>query len=511
MAAAVTAAAGGSLNSEDEQVLFSNPSIPSEALVGGIAERMVRQQSGESIAAFSPEALPAAASAAASASTGMATDGMATGGVATGGMAPGLQATRSTAAARRAEALRVEAAGAFQRVVVSGSDGLSSEDDDACRYLARALRLRQKHLFKKPQQYWGSIHPDVAPHLAPSGGSGSGSLGTASEAAAASAAAASSRAGLSRSRSTTDRAIEEMRGAAQTDLDISSSQLSLNAPQLGDDELRGLLGLPGDQDVSRYRQLFHRRRPALAYNPQDIRTSSRMTELAYRWIDGVVHVFYADALAKVEGEIASSGAGAGTSAGARRRVRTAAGSPSLSPVRGGGRSQSPTRHAHVDRHPLIAAGAEPVYAPPSILEEFLADYGELCKIVHSAHVKSFSWMRLQLLEKRFDLHRLLNAQIEVDEQKTVPHRDFYNVRKVDTHVHHSACMNQKHLLRFIKHKLRFNPDEVSRRDSARGSGAFCCYFRNESSDRFVPVACCRRSSLRPRLVSRRPWQRCLRS
>jgi hypothetical protein len=40
------------------------------------------------------------------------------------------------------------------------------------------------------------------------------------------------------------------------------------------------------------------------------------------------------------------------------------------------------------------------------------------------------------------------------------HRDFYNVRKVDTHVHHSACMNQKHLLRFIKHKLRYVPNDV---------------------------------------------------
>ena len=28
------------------------------------------------------------------------------------------------------------------------------------------------------------------------------------------------------------------------------------------------------------------------------------------------------------------------------------------------------------------------------------------------------------------------------------------MRKVDTHVHHSACMNQKHLLRFIKSKLK---------------------------------------------------------
>uniref|UniRef100_A0A2N9EBX0 AMP deaminase n=1 Tax=Fagus sylvatica TaxID=28930 RepID=A0A2N9EBX0_FAGSY len=45
-------------------------------------------------------------------------------------------------------------------------------------------------------------------------------------------------------------------------------------------------------------------------------------------------------------------------------------------------------------------------------------------------------------------------------QKGAPHRDFYNIRKVDTHVHHSACMNQKHLLRFIKSKLRKEPDEV---------------------------------------------------
>jgi AMP deaminase len=47
--------------------------------------------------------------------------------------------------------------------------------------------------------------------------------------------------------------------------------------------------------------------------------------------------------------------------------------------------------------------------------------------------------------------------------KAVPHRDFYNVRKVDTHIHHSASMNQKHLLRFIKSKLRRSP-EVSAQD-----------------------------------------------
>lgn len=41
----------------------------------------------------------------------------------------------------------------------------------------------------------------------------------------------------------------------------------------------------------------------------------------------------------------------------------------------------------------------------------------------------------------------------------VPHRDFYNVRKVDTHIHHSSSMNQKHLLKFIKKKIRECGDE----------------------------------------------------
>ena len=57
------------------------------------------------------------------------------------------------------------------------------------------------------------------------------------------------------------------------------------------------------------------------------------------------------------------------------------------------------------------------------------------------------------------MYSLLNEYQETSVSKKNPHRDFYNVRKVDTHVHHSACMNQKHLLRFIKHKLRHHGDE----------------------------------------------------
>ena len=55
----------------------------------------------------------------------------------------------------------------------------------------------------------------------------------------------------------------------------------------------------------------------------------------------------------------------------------------------------------------------------------------------------------------FVLTAIDTRDAEREESAEVAHRDFYNVRKVDTHIHHSACMNAKHLLRFIKHKLRY--------------------------------------------------------
>jgi hypothetical protein len=40
--------------------------------------------------------------------------------------------------------------------------------------------------------------------------------------------------------------------------------------------------------------------------------------------------------------------------------------------------------------------------------------------------------RLMLLEQKFNLHVMLNADKEFLAQKSAPHRDFYNVRKVRT-------------------------------------------------------------------------------
>uniref|UniRef100_A0A7S2WBS6 AMP deaminase n=1 Tax=Rhizochromulina marina TaxID=1034831 RepID=A0A7S2WBS6_9STRA len=92
--------------------------------------------------------------------------------------------------------------------------------------------------------------------------------------------------------------------------------------------------------------------------------------------------------------------------------------------------------------------------------EFYRDLFEIHRITMMGPVKSYAYKRLRVLEEHFNMHVMLNSERELAAQKSVPHRDFYNVRKVDTHVHHSACMNQKHLLRFIKSKLRKDPNEI---------------------------------------------------
>lgn len=104
-------------------------------------------------------------------------------------------------------------------------------------------------------------------------------------------------------------------------------------------------------------------------------------------------------------------------------------------------------------------GSKPAINVPTI-REFYMDLEDVLNTSSDGPSKSFAFRRLQYLEGKFNLYALLNEYQETADSKKVPHRDFYNVRKVDTHVHHSACMNQKHLLRFIKSKMKKFPNEV---------------------------------------------------
>uniref|UniRef100_A0A7N8YMP2 AMP deaminase n=1 Tax=Mastacembelus armatus TaxID=205130 RepID=A0A7N8YMP2_9TELE len=97
---------------------------------------------------------------------------------------------------------------------------------------------------------------------------------------------------------------------------------------------------------------------------------------------------------------------------------------------------------------------QPHILPYPDLETFVSD------LSHVLLKTNFSRQRLNFLSSKFYLHEMLNEMAELKELKGVPHRDFYNVRKVDTHIHAAACMNQKHLLKFIKETYQTDAERV---------------------------------------------------
>lgn len=46
--------------------------------------------------------------------------------------------------------------------------------------------------------------------------------------------------------------------------------------------------------------------------------------------------------------------------------------------------------------------------------------------------------------------------------------DFYNVKKIDNHIHHSAAMSASHLLRFIQKKAKTEPHTRVLEDKKKG-------------------------------------------
>ncbi|XP_028037472.1 AMP deaminase 2-like [Bombyx mandarina] len=107
-----------------------------------------------------------------------------------------------------------------------------------------------------------------------------------------------------------------------------------------------------------------------------------------------------------------------------------------------------------------AASGRPLPYRTVKFKQYVDDMGKLSDMVADGPLKSFCFRRLSYLKSKFKMHVLLNELHELALQKAVPHRDFYNIRKVDTHIHAASCMNQKHLLRFIKRTLRQNAHEV---------------------------------------------------
>lgn len=89
-------------------------------------------------------------------------------------------------------------------------------------------------------------------------------------------------------------------------------------------------------------------------------------------------------------------------------------------------SQSPRPRLFL--HLLLPCAASVLSPPPSQLPRLLVAQSP-CLVLPLPR-KSFCYRRLQYLSSKFQMHVLLNEMKELAAQKKVPHRDFYNIRKV---------------------------------------------------------------------------------
>ena len=92
--------------------------------------------------------------------------------------------------------------------------------------------------------------------------------------------------------------------------------------------------------------------------------------------------------------------------------------------------------------------------------EFYADLRVVIENMYNTSNKSFCYLRLKMMLMKFNIHLQCNVDREQFHQRVQSRKDFYNIIKVDNHIHLGTCMNQKHLQKFIKAKLREQPHAI---------------------------------------------------
>lgn len=93
-------------------------------------------------------------------------------------------------------------------------------------------------------------------------------------------------------------------------------------------------------------------------------------------------------------------------------------------------------------------------------QEFTSDFEHTVETLTSPYLSQVTIKRLEYLTEKFELFQLLHSRAEIQENKLVPHRDFYNTRKVDPNLLLSGCVSQRQLNEFIWDKLNLEPQRA---------------------------------------------------
>lgn len=106
---------------------------------------------------------------------------------------------------------------------------------------------------------------------------------------------------------------------------------------------------------------------------------------------------------------------------------------------------------------------KPTFKAPYPYKEFRDDRYKLVKLLQDGAIKTYCHKRLEILKGLFEFHQLLNHELE-STGTTNDAKDFYNIVKVDNHVHLAAAMTGRHLLEFMLKKLKDSPDDKVLKD-----------------------------------------------
>lgn len=108
---------------------------------------------------------------------------------------------------------------------------------------------------------------------------------------------------------------------------------------------------------------------------------------------------------------------------------------------------------------------KPTFKAPFHYKEFIEDRYKLIKLIQDGAIKTYCQKRLDILKGLFEFHQLLNFDLE-STGTTNDSKDFYNIIKVDNHVHLAAAMTGRHLLEFMLKKLKDSPDDKVLKDKS---------------------------------------------
>lgn len=92
--------------------------------------------------------------------------------------------------------------------------------------------------------------------------------------------------------------------------------------------------------------------------------------------------------------------------------------------------------------------------------EFKRNFEQCLRIIQDRNLSIFSEKRLQYLLNKFPVFQYLKSKEEMRQSKNVPHKDFYNCRKIDLNLLLSGCFSQWQLTEFIWSKLEKEPNKI---------------------------------------------------